>query len=189
MTIFGVVLLGIGLAIDACCVCTVSGFIYKPNIRTSLQIALPFAIFQGIMPLIGYFGIGLLPDELFQYNHIIAFVLLAFVGLKMLIDGIRFQQCAATQEKRSTTGITFSVMFMQGVSTSIDALSVGVTLGNESLSFMLRSVCIIALITFIMCFAAVRLGEKIGTKFNCKAEIFGGIILILLGISLLFGGI
>ncbi len=189
MTLLGVFLLGIGLAIDACCVCTVSGFIYKPSIASSLKIALPFAIFQGVMPLIGYFGIGLLPDELFQYNHIIAFILLVFVGIKMLLDGVQFQKCSITQEKRSTTGLTFSVLFMQGISTSIDALSVGVTLGAEPLSFMLFSACIIAFIAFAMCFTSVRIGKTIGTKFNCKAEIFGGIVLILLGISLLLGGV
>ncbi len=187
MTIFEVALLGVGLAVDASCVCTTNGLVYRPNIFKSLEIALPFAVFQGVMPLIGYFGIGLLPHELFQYNHVIAFLLLLFVGSKMLLDAIRTNQFDELCPKGTTSkkNLTFKIMMVQGFSTSIDALSVGVTLGNEGLDFVLVSVLIVATITFAMCFGAVRLGEKIGTRLNNKAEIIGGAVLIAVGVRLL----
>ncbi len=187
MSIFGVVLLGVGLAVDACCVCTTNGLVYRPSLCRSLYIALPFAIFQGIMPLIGYFGIGFLPDGLFQYNHIIAFILLTLVGVKMLYDGIN--KTEGEEYHENIKGLTVKMMLIQGVSTSIDALSVGVTLGGVDLEFMLLSAGLISLITFFMCFAAVRVGERIGTRLNNKAEIIGGVVLILIGVRLLLGGI
>ncbi len=186
MTIIEVVLLGVGLAIDASCVCTTSGLIYKPRVLKSLKIALPFAIFQGVMPLIGYFGIGLLPDKLFSYNHIIAFVLLSAIGIKMLIDAIK--DCGCEEKVRKNAGLTFKIMMIQAFSTSIDALSVGVTLGNQTVSFMLASVGIIAVVTFLVCFVAVVVGKNIGTRLNSRAEIFGGIVLVIIGVRLLIDG-
>ncbi len=190
MTIFEIALLGVGLAVDASCVCTTNGLVYRPNILRSLEIAIPFAIFQGVMPLIGYLGIGLLPDELFRFNHIIAFILLLCVGTKMFLDGVRTtqfdEQCPEGNAK--TKNLTFKIMMVQGISTSIDALSVGVTLGNERLDFVLISVLLVAIITFFMCFGAVRLGEKIGTKLNNRAEVIGGIVLVGIGVRLLVIG-
>ncbi len=188
MSFIEVFLLGVGLAVDASCVCTTNGLVYRPNIIKSLEIALPFAIFQGIMPLIGYFGIGLLPDSLFQYNHIIAFLLLGFVGINMLLSGFRSTNSNDECNENPIKSLTFKIMLVQGISTSIDALSVGVTLGNEPLNYVISSVIIIACITFMMCFASVRIGEKLGTKLNNKAEILGGIVLVLIGVRLLIGG-
>ncbi len=190
MTMFEVALLGVGLAVDASCVCTTNGLVYRPNMLKSFEIALPFALFQGVMPLIGYFGIGLLPDVLFRFNHIIAFILLLFVGAKMFLDGIRTTQFdeLCHEDTKKTKTLTFKIMLVQGISTSIDALSVGVTLGNESFDFVLVSVIIVALITFFMCFGAVRLGERIGTRLNNKAEIIGGIVLAAIGVRLLITG-
>ncbi len=188
MSLIGIVLLSIGLAIDACCVCTTSGLIYRPTIAKSFEIALPFAIFQGVMPLIGYFGIGLLPDTLFRYNHIIAFVLLCLVGIKMLADALKpkdGEEAQAVDGKR----LTIKIILVQAVSTSIDALTVGVTLGGQPIEFILMAVCLISAITLAMCFGAVILGEKIGTKLNSKAEILGGIVLVLIAFSLLLGGL
>ncbi len=190
MTFVDILLLAVSLAIDASCVCTTNGLVYRPNTLGALRIALPFAIFQGIMPLIGYLGIGLLPDELFQYNHIVAFVLLCAIGAKMLVDALKAQNSGAScEQKKPQNSLTVKVMLVQAISTSIDALSVGVTLGGQSISFALVSAALISLITLFMCFGAVLLGKKIGSKFNSKAEIIGGIVLILLGIRLLLGGI
>ncbi len=189
MTIIEILLLGIGLAVDATCVCTTNGLVYRPNMIKSLEIALPFAIFQGVMPLIGYFGIGLLPDALFRYNHIIAFVLLAIIGIKMFLDGMSHHDSQEVFACESGKSLTFQLMMIQGISTSIDALSVGVTLGNQLLNFVLFSAVTIAIITFFMCFAGVRLGERVGTKLNNKAEIIGGIVLLLIGIRLLLIGL
>ncbi len=186
MTIIEVVLLGIGLAIDASCVCTVSGLLYRPRLLKSVKIVLPFAIFQGIMPLIGYFGIGLLPDSVFRYNHIIAFVLLFAIGTKMIIDSVKGRGCEDSLKNKLE--LTHKIVVLQALSTSIDALSIGVTLGRHSMFFMLKSSVIIAVITFIICFIAVVVGKNIGTKLNSKAEVFGGIVLALVGLRLLING-
>ncbi len=187
MTTISIILLSIGLAVDAGCVCTSNGLIYKPSIIKSAEIALPFAIFQGIMPLIGYFGIGIFPDELFQYNHIIAFLLLCLVGMKMVVDGIKSPTTECAQEIPKQ--FTIKIMITQAVSTSIDALTVGITFGNQTIPFMIKAVVIIAAITFVLCFAAVILGKKIGTKLNNKAEVIGGIVLVLIAVKLLMDGL
>ncbi len=188
MTLFEIILLSIGLAVDAGCVCTGNGLVYRPSTIKSLEIALPFAIFQGIMPLIGYFGVGLLPDDLFRYNHIIAFILLCLIGVKMLADGIKTQTIKTDCPEKSPKQLTVKIMFIQALSTSIDALSVGVTLGSQSIYAMLIAVTLIAAITFVICFGAVILGKKIGTKLNSKAEVFGGIVLVFIAIKLLIDG-
>ncbi|OON91614.1 MAG: hypothetical protein ATN34_04080 [Epulopiscium sp. Nele67-Bin002] len=182
MTLLEICAIGIGLAVDASCVCTTNGFIYKPNIKTTIAIVLPFCILQGIMPLIGYFGVK--PISIFSYNHIIALVLLCGIGFKMLVDGFTHRD----DDKINHSTLTFNILIVQAISTSIDALSVGVTLSGQSYLFMFTAVTIIAIITFVMCFIAVQIGIKIGTKLNSKAEIFGGIVLILLGIKLFLDG-
>ena len=187
MGLFSIILMGIGLAIDASCVCTTNGLVYKPNLISSLKIALPFAVFQGIMPLIGYFGIGIFPDEVFKYNHIIAFILLCIVGVNMIVEARKPHDDEIKQKKG--TKLTWQIMLIQGISTSIDALTVGITLGEKSIPFMLMAVTIVSSVTFAMCFGSVLLGKKIGTKLNSKAEVFGAIVLILLGVKLLMDGI
>ncbi len=192
MSFIPVFLLGIGLAIDASCVCTCNGLVYRPNWPTTLRIALPFALFQGIMPLIGYFGIGLLPSAIFAYQPFIALILLCAVGIKMIVDAIQHirhkERCPENTEETPRT-LTIKIMFVQALSTSIDALSVGASYASEAFSFMLFAVCLIASITFFMCILAVRVGIQIGTRLNNKAEVFGGFVLILLGIYLFMEGL
>ncbi len=188
MSIIEIVILSIGLGVDASCVCTASGLIYKPKLSKALIIAIPFAVLQWGMPLLGYFGINLLPEALFKYNHIAAFILLAIVGTKMLVDGIKSGDCSGEGMDGDARELTFKILMIQGISTSIDALSVGVTLIHESIGFMMMAAVIIGVITYGMCIGALYIGKSIGTKFNCKAEIVGGIVLILLGIKLLVDG-
>lgn len=186
MSFIELILLSIGLAVDASCLCTVTGLVHQPSVKRTMKIALPFGIFQGIMPMIGYVGVGLLPAFLFEYDHWIAFGLLAILGGKMIYDALT--ESEDDNDMSAVTGITFGVLFMQGVSTSIDALAVGVTLHSVPLLTMLGSVTIVAVITYVMCFCAVRIGRAFGTKFNGKAEIIGGIVLILVGLNILWQG-
>lgn len=194
MNVGDLIVIGIGLAMDAGCTCTVSGLVYKPKISKMLKIACPFAIFQGIMPLIGYFLAGLLPAKLFMYNHFIAFIILSIIGLKMIQDAKNEDQDNGEKEYTihkvsKEKKLTVKILVMQAFFTSIDALSVGITLNYMSVINLLSSVTIIAMITFGICFIALIIGKKIGTKFNEKAEILGGIILILLGIKLFYEGL
>ncbi len=199
------ILLAVGLAVDASCLCTVIGLVHKPTVQRSVIFALPFSIFQGVMPLLGYWGVGLLPAIFFSYNHWIAFILLEIIGVKMLHDVLTASEhsddatipAAATpnpcaENKKSApamVSITAGTLLIQSFSTSIDALAVGVTLGGTPLGATLLAVSSVAVITFIICFAAIRIGQAFGTRFNGKAEIIGAIVLLLLGIQLLCNGL
>ncbi len=187
MTTVDIIIVSIGLAIDACCVCTMNGLVYRPKIVKAFEIAFLFGLFQGVMPLIGYWTIGFFNEEILKYNHIIAFILLSLVGIKMLMDAIK-SQCHDTQ-KECTRNLTIKVMLVQAVSTSIDALTVGVSLSSQPMSFMSNAVALISIITFVMCLGSIYIGKRIGTRLNCKAEVIGGIVLIIIGIRLLIEGL
>ncbi len=202
MSIFDVIVLSIGLAVDAACVCAGNGFTYRPKLRLTVINALLFGVFQGVMPLIGYFGVGFLSESLLSFNHIIAFVLLLAIGIKMLVDARKCNaSISSTQSILNSSSskidnrnnpkqnLTAKILIIQAISTSIDALSVGLSSTNQNLDFMLLAVTIIAIITAVICFVAVKIGVKIGTKLNCKAEFFGGFVLILLGFKILIEGI
>lgn len=191
MTFLDVFLIGIGLSLDACCVCTSNGLFYRPNARQAIQYGLVFGIFQGIMPLLGFLGTGILNIKIFEYNSFIALVLLSVVGGRMVYESLGAK---SKEENGHETGLevkhilTGSMLLMQGVSTSIDALSVGITFYKYTMSFVLCAVVLIAVITWVLCFVALRIGIKIGTKWNGKAEMFGGMVLILLGIKIFLVG-
>lgn len=186
MSVIELILLSIGLAVDASCLCTIMGLVHQPSIKNTLKIALPFSILQGLMPMLGYFGVGLLPAFLFEHDHWIAFGLLAILGGKMIYDALT--ESEDDDNTSAVTGITAGLLFTQGVSTSIDALAVGVTLHDVPLLTMLGSVTIVAVITYVMCVGAVRLGRAFGARFNGKAEMIGGIVLILVGLNILWHG-
>ncbi len=186
MSILEIIFLSIGLAVDASCLCTVIGLVHKPTVAHSIRLALPFSILQGVMPLIGYFGIRLLPSFLFTYDYWIAFILLELLGIKMIHDILTRSDDASTTP---LCCIGASALLMQSISTSIDALAVGVTFLGMSLVATLLAAGIIATITFILCFAAIRIGQAFGTRFNTKAEIIGAIVLVLLGFQFLLNGL
>jgi putative Mn2+ efflux pump MntP len=115
----------------------------------------------------------------------VALILLGFIGSDMLIGGIRNKE----EAEEEVQDLTFKVLFVQAIATSIDALSVGFSIANYSLLEAGICASIIAVITFAICVAAVYIGKKFGTKLGNKAEIFGGIILILIGIEIFITGI
>lgn len=186
MTLIDVLFIGMGLAVDASCVSASNGMTYKLNMIDTMKLALIFAIFQGVMPLIGYFGVGLFSFELFEYNRIVALVLLSVLGGEMIYESLGEQQ----EEKEINTNhkLLGSMMLIQGITTSIDALSIGITFHNYDVRFVLYAVILIAIITFIMCAIAVRIGIEIGTRLNSKAELVGGLVLIFLGIKIFIVG-
>ncbi len=191
MTFIDVFFIGIGLSLDACCVCTSNGLVYRPTAKEAIQYSLVFAVFQGVMPLFGYVGIGVFDIKLFEYNHFIALILLSVVGGKMIYESFEQEKedcCKGHQEITITKRITGSILFMQGLSTSIDALSVGLTFYNYTMEFVLYAVSLIAVITWVMCFVALRVGIQIGTKLNAKAELVGGLVLVLLGMKIFLIG-
>lgn len=177
-------LLGVGLAMDACAVSMANGLKEpKMKLRKLLFIAGLFAIFQAIMPLIGYFLGHAILEWIDKFIPWIALVILCFLGGNMLISGIR------NKEETKDKSLTFFNLLIQAVATSIDALSVGFTIANYKIEEALLCVSIIALVTFIICIVAVCIGKKFGTKLGNKSEILGGIILIVIGLEIFLSGI
>ena len=179
MELVSISLMGIGLAADACAVSLSSGLVIKHiKLNKVLKIALAFGIFQGIMPLIGWFtGLGF-RELLMQVNHWIAFILLTIIGGKMIYE--TFQPETETK----FNPLDNYTLLGLAIATSIDALAVGLSLSLLETS-ILSAAAAIALITFGLCFISVYLGHKWGSLCKFKLEIVGGIILIFLGSKIL----
>lgn len=217
--LFTSIVLGIGLAMDACAVSMANGFAEpKMKLRKVILIALMFGIFQGVMPLIGYFIGYTIIGYIEKYIPWIALLLLGFLGGKMLFDAVKDHEkdkescknCSdesLSSEKENiedksqsdnnkennnqanTQDLTFKGLFLQAIATSIDALSVGITIADYTILKAIICASIVAVVTFGISFGSVFLGKKFGTKFGRKAEIFGGIVLILIGIEIFITGI
>ena len=180
-------LLGVGLAMDAFSVSLANGLNEQGMKRGKmLGVAGTFAFFQGLMPLIGWVCVHTMLQffEAFEkYIPWIALVLLAFIGAKMLIDGLS-EKC-----EDNKCGVGIVALLVQGVATSIDALSVGFTIAEYDFAQALVSVLIIAAVTFFICLGGIYLGKKFGTKLAGKATVFGGVILILIGLEIFITGL
>ncbi|MDD4835158.1 MAG: manganese efflux pump MntP family protein [Lutispora sp.] len=174
-----IVIIALGLAMDAFAVSVSSGITIKDlKPRHGAKIAIYFGGFQALMPIVGWFlGIGF-KNYIEKYDHWIAFVLLGFIGAKMLkesMDG----DCQHIPDPLKN-----KVLFMLAIATSIDAMAVGVSFAFLKTSIFSSSL-IIGAITYVICFAGVYLGNKCGCVFKKKAEIAGGLILILMGFKIL----
>lgn len=183
MSIIEVLLIGIGLSMDAFAVSVTNGMAKKNvHIGMSLAIAACFGIFQGLMPAIGFTLGSTFTKYVQAFDHVIALVLLGFIGGKMLIDGIEHNE----EDDSSTCVLTFGALIVQGVATSIDALAVGVSFAAVMSGFgeMLSAVLLIAATTFVISLAGVFVGKKSGDFLNDKAQIVGGIILIAIGVKI-----
>ena len=181
------VLLGIGLAMDAFSVSLANG-LNEPNMnkqRMSL-IAGVFAIFQAVMPMIGWICVHTIMQYFKMFEKLIpwiALILLGYIGGKMLLDGIK-----GNEQEESSAKLGIGALFVQGVATSIDALSVGFTIAEYNLTMAILCAVIIAIVTFVICISGLILGKKFGTKFANKATILGGVILIGIGIEIFVTG-
>ena len=182
------VLLGVGLAMDAFSVSLANGLnepAMKKN-RMSL-IAGVFAFFQAAMPMIGWICVHTIMQVFKNFEKFIpwiALLLLCYIGGELLLDGIKNQD-----SEEESTQLGFGALMVQGVATSIDALSVGFTIAEYGFVMALICALIIAVVTFIISFAGLILGKKFGTKFAGKASILGGVILIGIGLEIFLTGI
>ncbi len=189
--------LGVGLAMDAFSVSMANG-LNDPCMkrRRHLGIAALFALFQGVMPLIGWFCVHTVAEAFTAFKVFIpwiALILLVFIGGKMLLDGIKECRaggcdCECNCEEQNTAGVGFWALVVQGIATSIDALSVGFTISEYGFAEALLAVLIIAAVTLVICFAGVWIGKKFGTALAGRATILGGGILILIGICIFVKG-
>lgn len=179
MGILTIVMIAVGLSMDAFAVSLSSGISIK-NLKpqNGAKIALYMGGFQALMPLIGWsLGIGF-KDYIEKYDHWIAFVLLGFLGIKMLKESMD-EDCEYVSDPLAN-----KVLFMLAIATSIDAMAVGVSFAFLKAS-ILSSALIIGFITFVICYIGVYLGNKFGCMYKKKAEIAGGIILVLIGFKIL----
>lgn len=189
MTILDIVLLAISLSMDAFAVSLCKGLAMdKLKIRHCLIVGAWFGSFQALMPLLGYLLGSTFADKITSIDHWIAFVLLLIIGANMIKEAL-----SKKDDEESVNGsLGFKTMFVMAVATSIDALAVGVSFAFtefENNYFVYIAFALIGLITFSISAVGVKVGNIFGTKYKSKAELAGGIILILLGLKILLEGL
>lgn len=183
------ILLGVGLAMDAFSV-SIADAMANPTMKNSRKnlIAGTYAIFQFLMPVIGYACVHKAATVFTEFQKFIpwiALILLAYIGGKMLLEGLRNQ---FGEEEVEPADLTLKLLIIQGIATSIDALSVGFTISDYTWVMAIGAAFIIAVVTFVICRMGLHLGRKFGLKLAGRATIFGGIILIGIGIEIFVKG-
>lgn len=182
-----ILITGVALAMDAFAVSICKGIKMK-KLRGShlVVISLFFGGFQMLMPLVGWLLGSQLVDHISKFDHWIAFVLLAFIGVKMAIESFKKEEeeCACCKEK-----LDLKELFVLAVATSIDALAVGIAFSLYPNVNILPAVSIIGAVTFLICAIGVIIGHKCGSRFKSKAEFIGGVVLVAIGIKLLVEGL
>ncbi len=178
MGVLELILIAVGLAMDAFAVSVCKGLsMSKMEWKKAVVIGLYFGGFQALMPLIGYIlGVGF-EDKIKSIDHWIAFILLVFIGINMIKE-------AFETKEESNDKIDFKTMIILSIATSIDALAVGVTFAFLNVNIML-AISLIGIITFIISMIGVKIGNVFGDKYETKAELAGGFILIFLGTKIL----
>ena len=178
------ILLGAGLAVDAFSV-SIANAIAEPQMGKSKKfyVALTYALFQIAMPLIGWICVHTISEYFTAFQKFIpyiALILLCYIGIKMLIEAKK----GGDSEEIHYVTLTVKTLIIQGIATSIDALSVGFAIAHYSTAEALISSLIIGIVTFFICTCGLWLGKKAGEKLKSKATILGGVVLILIGIEI-----
>lgn len=180
MGILELLILAIGLSMDAFAVSVCKGLAMKKlEFKNMAIVGLWFGAFQALMPTIGYFLGVQFKNQITAIDHWIAFVLLGIIGANMIKEA-----CSKDDEEEVKANLDVKTMFMLAIATSIDALAVGITFAFLSVN-LVHAVTFIGITTFILSAVGVGIGNIFGTKYKAKAEIAGGIILILLGTKIL----
>ena len=187
--VFNSILLGAGLAMDAFSVSLANG-LREPCMRVRRMAAMAgvFAFFQWMMPLIGWLCVHEIVEYFKAFEKAIpwiALALLLYIGIKMIAEAVK---CDVFEEG-CCGRVSARVLFLQGVATSIDALSVGFTIADYGFFMALAAALIIGVITFIICLAGIKIGRKFGTRLSGYAGILGGIILIGIGLEIFIKGV
>jgi len=185
MSIGAIILLGIGLSMDALAVAIANGIAIKDlKLRHCFKIAAFFGFFQALMPVLGYLCGTYIKVWIESFDHWVAFILLAIIGGKMLMDGLKKENiddgCPVPQSDPTDT----KKLLVMAVATSIDALAVGITLAVAGTN-ILPAAAMIGTITFFISFLGVLLGKQLGCLFEKRAAVFGGLVLIGIGLKIL----
>lgn len=180
MDLLTLLTLAVGLAMDAFAVSICKGLAMREKVlKKGIIVGLWFGGFQALMPTIGFFLGTLFKDQIISIDHWIAFVLLGLIGINMVKEAL------SNDEEQADDSIAVKEMFMLAVATSIDALAVGITFAFLNVHIV-SAASMIGVCTFLISFVGVKIGNIFGTKYKSKAELAGGIILILLGFKILF---
>ena len=179
MDLLTLLTLAVGLAMDAFAVSICKGLAMREKVlKKGIIVGLWFGGFQALMPTIGFFLGTQFKDQITSIDHWIAFVLLGLIGINMVKEAL------SNDEEQADDSIAVKEMFMLAVATSIDALAVGITFAFLNVHIV-SAASMIGVCTFLISFAGVKIGNIFGTKYKSKAELAGGIILILLGFKIL----
>ena len=184
--VFNSILLGVGLAMAAFSVSLANG-LHEPDMRRGriCVIAGVFAFFQFLMPMVGWVCVRTVSQHFAAFSRAVPYIalaLLAFIGGQMLLEGLR-----GGEEEAPAVGA--AALLMQGIATSIDALSVGFTIAGYGALMALVCCLLIAVVTFAICVCGLLLGKTFGTRLAGKASILGGVILILIGLEIFITGV
>ena len=188
MDYISLITIAIGLSMDAFAVSISNGAVTKNlKLNHAFKIAICFGLFQAIMPIIGWV-IGITGASLIEaVDHFIAFILLSYIGGKMIYDGIKDSKKEKNCDLKDP--ISLKMLIVMAIATSIDALATGIILPSVvqaySFNLMLLSVSIIGIITFLISFIGVYIGKKFGDLFSSKAQLLGGSVLIKIGLIIL----
>ena len=184
--LLSILLIGVSLSMDAFAVSVTNGLTLKNfNFRHALWMGLYFGGFQFLMPLLGCLLGSTVSHYVMRFGPYISFALLGFIGGKMVLEGIRHPAEEEEEEIRLAGG----TLLLQGVATSIDALSVGFTIASYGVMKALTASALIGLTTLVICLAGLRIGRYFGMRLAGKASVLGGVILIAIGIRILAGGL
>ena len=180
---FNSILMGVGLAMDAFSVSLANG-LAEPKMKVGRMSAIAgiFAFFQALMPMLGWVCVHTIAQYFQAFEKLIpwiALILLCWIGGGMIREGLR-----GGEEDVCSGGVGFAALMVQGVATSIDALSVGFTIADYDLGAAVLAAAIIAAVTFVICMGGLYIGRKAGTKLAGKAGIFGGAILVFIGLEI-----
>lgn len=180
MDLLTLLTLAVGLAMDAFAVSICKGLAMREKVlKKGIIVGLWFGGFQALMPTIGFFLGTQFKDQITSIDHWIAFVLLGLIGINMVKEAL------SNDEEQADDSIAVKEMFMLAIATSIDALAVGITFAFLNVHIV-SAASMIGVCTFLISFVGVKIGNIFGTKYKSKAELAGGIILILLGFKILF---
>ena len=172
-------LLAVGLSMDAFAVSVCKGLSVKElKLKHALLAGMYFGGFQGLMPVIGYFAGSYFSDLISSYDHWIVFILLALIGGNMIKESLN------KEEENLNDSFSFKTMLLLAIATSIDALAVGVSFAFLQVNILVAA-SFIAVTTFVLSAIGIKIGNIFGSKYKSKAELAGGVILILIGLKIL----
>lgn len=196
MGLLEILMLGVALATDAFSVTISNTFAFDDH-RFSRLMRMPlfFGLFQFVMPLAGYFVGGIAAELIEKYAGIVSLVILGFIGLNMLYSGYKALKEDASEEdeeeaqqdaQQGATTLSYGKLVFQAVATAIDAFAVGVSFRAHSVDILVAST-LFGVITAILCTIALFIGKKLGSLLGDRAEMVGGVVLILIGLKAFFG--